>query len=69
MSKNTKVSNKSAKSVKNNIAAECVLGEYNGNPTLTFPGGVIMGQRKIKAVLDNLEASRAFIESNGQSID
>lgn len=51
------------------------VGEYNGYPMLNFTPnkeggfGTQMGLSKIRAVLENLEACKAFSESNGVTCD
>jgi hypothetical protein len=74
---------KSAKSSKNEIPAygdglqfeeTPQVGEFNGNPTLNFEPSkeryaVMMGVKKIRAVLEHIEECEAFVKSGGQTID
>ena len=54
--------------------SEPELGQYKANKTLSLPNGkegypFSFGLTKAKTILDNIEVIKAFVASNGESLD
>lgn len=70
----TKAAAKPAKKQKQETEYNLEISAHNGHPILNFQSEVdtrfpvMLGLKKIKAVLDNLEACQAFVASEGKSL-